>query len=193
MAAHLFMLELSMKANRLIGRFLLFMYRVINRISIAIYKPLFRSCGSNVYFFPSHDFSYSTISIGDDVFIGRYALFQATVCSITIGNKVMFGPRVTIMGGDHNTDCVGRYMYDVKEKLPRNDLPVVIEDDVWIGCNVTILKGVTIGRGSIVAAGAVVNKNVQPYSIVGGNPAVIIKQRWSPEVISEHEKLLYPS
>ena len=58
---------------------------------------------------------------------------------------------------------------------------VVIEDDCWIGCNVTVLSGVTIGRGSIVAAGAVVNKDVPPYSIVGGVPARLLKPR-KPEV-----------
>lgn len=56
------------------------------------------------------------------------------------------------------------------EKLPNNDLPVVIEDDVWCGANVTILKGVTIGHGSVVAAGAVVTKSFPPYSIIGGVP-----------------------
>ncbi len=70
---------------------------------------------------------------------------------------------------------------------------VYIEDDCWIGTNVTILKGVTIGRGSIIAAGAVVNKSCPPYSIIGGVPANIIKFRWdSIDKILNHEKVLYP-
>lgn len=68
--------------------------------------------------------------------------------------------------------------------------PVVIEDDVWCGANVTILKGVTIGHGSIVAAGAVVTKSCEPYSIIGGVPAKLIKMRFTPEQIIEHERLL---
>jgi len=56
-------------------------------------------------------------------------------------------------------------------------VPIVIEDDVWIGANATILKGVRISRGSIVGSGAVVTKDVPPYSIVGGNPAKIIRSR----------------
>ena len=74
--------------------------------------------------------------------------------------------------------------------MPENDLPVVIEDDVWCGANVTILKGVTIGRGSAVAAGAVVTKSFPLYSIIGGVPARLLKMRFTPEQIEEHEKRL---
>ena len=77
-----------------------------------------------------------------------------------------------------------------EEKLPENDQPVVIEDGVWTGANVIILKGVTIGRGSVVAAGSVVTKSCAPYSIIGGVPAKLIKMRFTPEQIVEHEKLL---
>ena len=67
---------------------------------------------------------------------------------------------------------------------------MVIEDGCWIGANVTILKGVTIGRGSVVAAGAVVTRSCPPYSIVGGVPARVIKPRFTAEEIEEHESLL---
>jgi serine acetyltransferase len=83
-------------------------------------------------------------------------------------------------------------MYDVLEKKPGDDLPVVIEDDVWIGTGVIILKGVRIGRGSIIAAGALVKKDVPPYSIVGGVPARRLKVRWNSDQIQRHEALLYP-
>lgn len=64
------------------------------------------------------------------------------------------------------------------EKLPENDRPVTIEEDVWCGANVTILKGVAIGKGSVIAAGAVVTKNVGEYEIWGGTPARKIKNRF---------------
>lgn len=76
------------------------------------------------------------------------------------------------------------------EKTPEQDAPVIIEDDVWCGANVTILKGVTIGRGSVVAAGAVVTKSFPPYSIIGGVPAKLIKIRFTLEQIKKHERLL---
>ena len=75
-------------------------------------------------------------------------------------------------------------------KLPENDQDVVFEGDNWIGMNTTILKGVTIGRGCIVAAGAVVNKSTPPYTIVGGVPAKVLKMRFTPEQIKIHEDLL---
>lgn len=76
-------------------------------------------------------------------------------------------------------------------KLPENDQDVIFEGDNWIRMNVTILKGVTIGRGCIVAAGAVVNKSTPRYSIVGGVPAKVLKMRFTPEQIKGHEAILY--
>lgn len=111
---------------------------------------------------------------------------------MTIGKKVIFGPHPTIITGDHRIDVVGKFIIDSHEKLPQNDLPVIIEDDVWTGANVTILKGVTIGRGSVIAAGAVVTKTCPPYSIIGGIPAKILKYRFSIDEILNHEKKLYP-
>ena len=73
----------------------------------------------------------------------------------------------------------------------KDDAPVVVEDDVWIGAGAIILKGVTVRRGSIVAAGAVVTRDVEPYSIVAGVPAKMVCYRWSIEEIMEHEKTLY--
>lgn len=153
-------------------------------------RSLFHECGNNVKFFPVNSyFSYYTISLGYDVYIGPGANFSSNT-SITIGNKVIFGPNVCIMGGDHNTSVIGKYMYDVHEKLPENDKPVIIENDVWIGAGAIILKGVIIGKGSVIAAGSVVNKNVRPYTIVGGVPAQLIRNRFIDSDLARHEQLL---
>lgn len=69
---------------------------------------------------------------------------------------------------------------------------IIVEEDVWIGINVTLLQGAHIGRGAIVAAGAVVTKKVPPYAVVGGVPAKVIGFKYTPEEIIEHEKILYP-
>jgi acetyltransferase-like isoleucine patch superfamily enzyme len=163
-----------------------------NKLLCCFLRPLFRECGKNVRFDASGYYSFHSISIGDDVFIGNGAHFSAAISEIRIGNKVMFGPNVTIRGGNHNTSVSGVYMADVKTKRPEDDQPVVIEDDVWIGCNATILKGVTLGRGSVIAAGAVVTRSVPPYAVAGGVPAKILKFRWSVEESMEHERELYP-
>ena len=153
-------------------------------------KSQFNSVGRNVIFDPFDKIGYKNVSIGNDVFIGSGATFSASESQIIIGNKVMFGPNVTIMGGDHNHSTVGKYMFDVKEKNIDDDQPIIIKDDVWIGANAIILKGVTINQGSIVAAGALVVKDVEKYSIVAGVPAKHIKYRFSNDQILEHENKL---
>lgn len=155
-------------------------------------KSKFHKCGINVRLSRNSDFINSNISIGNNVYIGSRASFIASIAHIHIGNNVMFGPNVTIRGGDHRIDIVGKFMIDVKEteKLEENDQDVFIDNDVWVGCNVTILKGVRIGEGSVIAAGSIVINNIEPYSIYGGVPAKKLKERFTKEEIDEHKKLL---
>lgn len=155
-------------------------------------RAAFGKYGNRFIFDPHDGFTYSNIEVGNDVSIGCGALFMSSESKIVVGNKVMFGPNVTIIGGNHNTSVVGKFMYDVHDKRPEDDQDVIIEDDVWVGAGATVLKGVRLGRGSIVAAGAVVNRDVLPYTIVGGIPAKIIALRFREiEIILEHEKALY--
>lgn len=125
------------------------------------------------------------------VTIGPRALIYCTSSKVIFQRKVVVGPGLTIIAGDHNFSEVGKFICDQHSKRPEDDQDVVIESDVWIGCNVTILKGVTIGRGSVVAAGAVVTKSCPPYSIIGGVPARIVKQRFTLDEIAKHEEILY--
>ena len=163
-----------------------------NRFLSFFYKKMLRGCGSNVRFSAlTSDFTYRNVTIGNDVYIGPHALFLCTQWQIFIGSKVLFGPHVSIIGGDHRITDVGRFIYDVLDKHPEDDQDVHIEDDVWIGTNTTLLKGVTVGRGAVVAAGALVTKDVPPYAIVGGVPAKVLKYRFTPEQIQEHERQLY--
>jgi acetyltransferase-like isoleucine patch superfamily enzyme len=156
-------------------------------------RAAFSRYGRNFIFDPDDHFTYQHIEVGNDVSIGAGAVFLASESKILIGNKVMFGPNVIMIGGDHNTSCIGRFMYDVHNKRPQDDEDVIIEDDVWVGSGAIILKGVRVGRGAIVAAGAVVNKDVLPYTVVGGMPARVISLRFKDvDTILEHETLLYP-
>lgn len=157
------------------------------------YKRSMKYCGRGVYIRPTcSDFKgLWNLSVGDGSSIPKGSVFYCTEAPLIIGKKVIFGPNPTIITGDHRIDVVGKYIIDSHMKLPENDAPVVIEDDVWCGANVTILKGVTIGRGSVVAAGAVVTKSCPPYSIIGGVPAKVLKYRFTVEEILEHEKQLY--
>jgi acetyltransferase-like isoleucine patch superfamily enzyme len=166
--------------------------RIHQRTIVLLMRPLFFSHGRRFIFDPFGNYSFKTITVGNDVYIGPGALLSAPNSTITIGNKVMIGPKVNFVTGDHNTSQIGCFMYDVHQKIPENDMPIIIEDDVWIGVGSTILKGVTVGRGAIVAAGAVVTRDVPPYTVVGGVPATTIRLRWPIETIIMHEALLYP-
>lgn len=157
-----------------------------------VLRPAFMKHGHHFHFDPDGTYSYNTIEVGDYVTIGNGAILVAQNSFIRIGNKVLLAPNVTIRGGNHNISMIGKFIYDVKEKRPEDDKGVIIEDDVWIGTNVTILHGVTIGRGSVIGAGAVVVKEVPPYSIVMGVPAKVKRFRWNVDQILEHEVILYP-
>lgn len=117
--------------------------------------------------------NYSPIVIiGDGTWIGKN-------CSIAAINKVEIGKNVLFAGNVHITDHNHGYE-DISKPITIQTLiskgPVVIDDDCWLGYNSEILSGVHIGKHSIVAARAVVTKNVPPFSIVAGNPAKVIKQ-----------------
>ena len=176
---------------RFLAAIILFLQKAARRCRMHLLMPLFGRHGKRFVFDPDGLYTYSNIFVGDDVSISKGACFSATGATLVIGNKVMFGPNVTIMCGDHNTSEIGRYMADVVDKKAGDDLPVVIEDDVWIGTGAILLKGVTVSRGAIVAAGAVVTKDVPPYAIVVGVPAKVARLRWSDSERAEHEVMLY--
>jgi acetyltransferase-like isoleucine patch superfamily enzyme len=112
------------------------------------------------------------LAVGDNSNIGPYCYIG---CSgfVRIGNNVMMSPRVSIYAENHNFPRVDIPMRD--QGVTRE--AVTIEDDCWIAANSVILAGVTIGRGSVVAAGSVVASDIAPYSVVGGVPAKMIKSR----------------
>mgnify|MGYP003732764677 CR=1 FL=1 len=87
----------------------------------------------------------------------------------------MIGPNLVIECDNHKFNISGKKMWDIRES--REIGAVSIEDDVWIGANVVITRNVKLGKHCIVAAGAVVVKDVEPYTIVGGVPAKLIKRR----------------
>lgn len=115
---------------------------------------------------------------------------------LVIGNYCSIAPEsVFVLGGEHNYKSISSFPFGTKYGLKENESivkgPIVVEDDVWIGFRSTIMSGVTLGKGCIVAAGAVVTKDVPPYAIVGGVPAKVIKYRFSEEIISQLRALDY--
>ncbi|WP_336732950.1 CatB-related O-acetyltransferase [Chryseobacterium sp. VD8] len=129
--------------------------------------------------------------------VGKYTYGKINIQSfenpnerLLIGNFVSIASDVFfILGGNHpiNTFTTFPLKTFFDELSPLQDATtrgeIVVEDEVWIGTNVIVMSGVTIGKGAIVAAGSVVTKNVAPFSIVGGNPAKFIKWRIPEELI----------
>lgn len=131
--------------------------------------------------------------------VGTYGHEQINVhdwgqnTNLYIGKYCSIADKVTVLlGGNHNLNRVTTYPFGVKLNIGPNKEPdcctngnVVIGNDVWVGHNVTIMSGVTIGDGSVIAACSVVTKDVEPYSIVGGNPCKIIRKRFTDEQIKQ--------
>jgi acetyltransferase-like isoleucine patch superfamily enzyme len=112
------------------------------------------------------------VTLGDHSWLGPFCLVYGNG-DVTIGSNVLVAGHTSINTVSHSTD---------RCDVPINDQPVVvdpviIEDDVWIGLNAVILQGVTIGRGSIVGAGAVVNRSIPPWSVAMGVPARVVGRR----------------
>lgn len=118
-------------------------------------------------------------------------------CKLIIKNYVSIAQNVSfILNADHYTNHISTYPFKVKmvqtqtsESFGKGD--IIVDDDVWIGYGATIMSGVHIGQGVVVAAGAVVTKDVPPYAIVGGVPAKVIKYRFESEMIEELLKIDY--
>lgn len=140
----------------------------------ALCRYIFKKCGKNVNIERGALFG-NNIEIGDNSGIGIDALLDSTG-GIIIGNNVMMGPDVMIFTQNHAYEDINRPMIEQGSICS----PVIIEDDVWIGARVIILPGTRIGKSAIIGAGAVVASDVPPFSVVGGNPARILKTRRIP-------------
>jgi acetyltransferase-like isoleucine patch superfamily enzyme len=113
------------------------------------------------------------VFIGDNVLISRQVEIMAISEPIIIGNNCLIAHSVSILAANHRYDNPSKPI----NSQGMTCAPIIIGDDVWIGCKATILAGVTIGKGAVVGAGSVVTKDVPSYAIVGGVPAKIIKKR----------------
>ena len=113
------------------------------------------------------------VTMGDNCYIGTGVQFYPWQAPITIGNNVLIAAGARLITRKHG---FGEFEHPMAAQ-GYTHAPIVVEDDVWIGFGAVILPGVTIGRGSIVGAGTVVSRDVEPYSIVGGVPARLIKKR----------------
>lgn len=147
-------------------------------IRTGVFKLILKRCGRNVFIDYGVYFRFpGKIEIGDEVTIGRYCAFYPSffqkTSTIRIQDNVRIGPSVTFLAAGHDH----RFMH-----LPDTGGSILIEKNVWIGANVTILSDISIGEGAVIAAGSLVNIDIQPYTVVAGVPARNVKQR---EILTE--------
>lgn len=133
-------------------------------------KCILEKCGENVNIYPKSEFS-SSVELGNNSDIGYAARLNG---KCIIGNNVIMGPEVVVYTTNHQSDSIE---IPIKYQGNTEERPVVISDGCWICARCIILPGVTIGEETIVAAGSVVTKDAPPFSIIGGNPAKVIKMR----------------
>ena len=150
--------------------------------NVVINPPINVVNPKNVYLYGLNKIDHCTISASLAKFVMKYGSAAAEGLSVHTGNHMRVPGRFYRSITNQDKLSCGQQL----------DKDVIVEEDVWIGCNVTLLAGVTIGRGSTVAAGAVVTKSMPPYCICGGVPAKFIKFYWSIDQILEHEQKLYP-
>lgn len=146
----------------------------VARLRAACWRLAMKHVGRPVYIMRDcHLLSPEGISIGNYVCINHGTTLGGHG-SLTIGNYVNIGPNVSLLTANHRFDAFDRPMAQ-QGVVPA---PVIIEDDVWLGANVVVLPGNRIGRGAIIGANAVVTHNVEPFAIVGGVPARLLKYRF---------------
>ena len=134
----------------------------------------------DVYFNDPNSYSEGvSIRIGEGTFIGNSVEFNIS-SGLTVGASCLIAAGSRFIDHNHGTE-----FGEVMKKQAETAAPITLGPDVWIGANVIVLKGVTVGQGAIVAAGSVVTRSVEPYSIVGGVPARPIRERNRGETPAE--------
>lgn len=140
-------------------------------------------------------FNQNLVTVGIQSYGELNVVSFANNSKLIIGNYVSIAEKVTfLLDVEHRYKCISTFPFRVKtlcnsisEAFSKGD--IVVDDDVWIGYNSLILSGIHIGQGAVIAAGSVVTKDIAPYSIVAGNPAKLIRKRFSDEIIHNLEQI----
>lgn len=148
-------------------------HRLMNRVKSAYIRIMGGKAGKRVVYYPGIRINpLGGIQISDDVDIA-WGVTITTRGGVTIGARTLIGYNSAILSSNHIIPSSRLQIFGSGHEHK----PVKIANDVWIGANCTILAGVSIGEGAVIAGGSVVTKDVEPFAIVGGNPAKLIRNR----------------
>ena len=163
---------------------------IIYQIKRVFHKMKWRKSNSHNDTSAENIFNIENVKVGRYTYGPIYVLNENMNSKLTVGDFCSIAPRVSFcLGSEHRTDTISTFPFKVKvmgadrEALSKGD--IVVDNDVWLGYGATIMSGVHIGQGAVVAAGAVVTKDVPPYAIVGGVPAKVIKYRFPKDIINK--------
>ena len=159
------------------------------------FRRQWRRANPNNDTLPMNVFPAGAVECGHNSYAELNVVAFNTHSKVIIGNYCSVAQKVTFMlDADHRIDTISTYPFKVKllhsqqfEATSKGD--IVVEDDVWIGYGATILSGVRIGQGAVVAAGALVTKDVPAYAVVGGVPAKVIKYRFPEDICSRLQQV----
>ena len=177
-----------------------YLKRVVVHCRISTIKKKMGHCGKNVHFgCPNYLLYPHLLFIYDNVHINQGASFiLSPFGDVDTGRFVMkknstAAQNLTVINHNHSTHPTCGQSYKSQSSTHKGDVvkDIVIEEDAFIGANVTLCAGVIIGRGAIVGAGSVIRRSVPPYAIVYGNPAIVKRFVFTPDQIIEHEKQIY--
>lgn len=173
----------------------MFNYSILGEICAIVRDGLVKRKWHKLYpeskLMPIRKFDFSVVQIGKECYGNLDVVSDGKNYKLIIGNYVSIAENVTfLLNAEHNIKRISTYPYKVRilQNVEREAIGkgnIVVEDDVWIGYNSIIMSGVTIGQGAVIAAGAVVTKDVPAYAVVGGNPAKVIKYRFDKELIDK--------
>lgn len=166
--------------------------RVVDLLYLSYMRKRWRKCNpDNETYIDKYCFDHTLVQVGVASYGGLNVVSFGGKNRLIIGNYVSIAQNVSfLLNAEHETSYISTYPFKVKlinkeryEAYGKGD--IIIEDDVWIGFGATVMSGVRVSQGAVVAAGAVVTKDVPPYSIVGGVPAKVIKYRFKADIISQ--------
>lgn len=173
-----------------------YLREIASRILLNGFRRKWRKINRHNGTVPMNRFSLDLVQVGEKSYGELNIVTFNNNTRVKIGSYCSIAQNVIfLLDVEHNIKTISTYPFKAKclnngnEAFSKGD--IIVEDDVWLGYGVTIMSGVHIGQGAVIAAGAVVTKDVPPYAIVGGVPAKLIKYRYEPKLITKLLKVDY--